>query len=59
MEHEETRLPEWCKTCEHWAHDEWYPTEHVCVCKYAEQYGLMTGEDDTCEDWEWNGEDYE
>ena len=52
LEYEEERPPEWCKYCEHYEYDSWYPGERVCANKYGPQYGLTVDAFERCDWWE-------
>lgn len=41
-----------CNNCYWYVYDEWYPSEHICNCKYSERYGLITDWSDKCGQWE-------
>ena len=50
----------WCMNCEHYAHDEWYPGEQICICPYSDHYDNRVSDTDTCDHWElstdWEGD---
>ena len=54
MSKKETAGEKTCGTCEHYAYDEWYQSERICICMDSPNCGQIRERSDTCDSWEAN-----